>query len=66
MCFSKSTEIEVLFQKLGDRWYAFWELSGEIHIQPDDDVSIRPHAQACRVSRAYFIGNSCLQTQFIR
>jgi hypothetical protein len=26
-------EVEVLIQKLGDRWYAFWELNGKIYCQ---------------------------------
>jgi hypothetical protein len=36
---ANAPEVEVLLQKLGSRWYAFWEANGEIYFQLCDGWS---------------------------
>ena len=31
-------DIDLLLQKLGDRWYAFWQLNGEMYFQLSREV----------------------------
>ena len=32
-------DIDLLLQKLGDKWYAFWQLNGEMYFQLSKEVS---------------------------
>jgi len=37
-CKQEHETVEILLQKLGDKWYAFWEIEGNIYYQNQNKV----------------------------